>query len=76
MPRAKEPVLKPISDSSLAEVIGLVARRDPVIHPKTHRPTGQYIERRLTEAEVLSFKVYPHKIVVVTIDGQKFEADR
>lgn len=61
---------------TVAQVAGMVTRKQAVIDPKTKRPTGQFKEVPIPPDEVLSHKVYPHKVVVVTKDGQKFEAGR
>jgi len=61
---------------TVAQVSGMVIRKQAVIDPKTKRPTGQFKEVPITADEVLSYKVYPHKVVVVTKDGQKFEAGK
>lgn len=61
---------------TVAQVAGMVTRRQAVIDPGTRRPTGQFKDVPISPEEVLSHRVYPHGVVVVTRDGQKFEASR
>lgn len=50
----------------------LVSRPVPVIG-EDGKPTGKTKDQPISEKEVLSFKDYGDRVVVVTTDGQKFE---
>jgi len=61
---------KPLTAATAA---ALVKRPIPVFDDEG-QPTGKFKQAEIKTAEVLDFKEYDDRVVVVTRDGQKFEA--
>lgn len=61
---------KPLTAATAA---ALVKRPVPAVD-KEGNPTGEFKQVEVKTAEVLDFKEYDDRVVVVTRDGQKFEA--
>lgn len=55
-----------------ADAAKLVKREVPALDKETGKPTGETVEKALTEKEVFDFAVREDgTVVVVTVDGQK-----
>ncbi len=62
---------KPLTAATAA---ALVKRDTDPILDDDGKPTGKFKQVAIKTAEVLDFKEYDDRVVVVTRDGQKFEA--
>lgn len=65
-----EDTKKPLTAATAA---ALVKRPIPQFDDEG-QPTGKFKQQEVKTAEVLEFKEYADRVVVVTVDGQKFEA--
>ncbi len=63
-------------DVPLREVLQVVKRTRTIIVKKGAEKVPEERESAITPGEVLSYRVFPDRFVVVTDDGQKFTADR
>ncbi|MBK6742519.1 MAG: hypothetical protein IPG66_05880 [Hydrogenophilales bacterium] len=58
-----------------AQAAKLVTRDVPVLG-KDGKPTGETAKKAIKADEVLSFRDYGDRVVVVTVDGQKFTGEK
>lgn len=60
---------------TIAQAAKLVTRDVPVLG-KDGKPTGETAKKAVKADEVLSFRDYGDRVVVVTVDGQKFTGEK